>query len=62
MAQRLGLDVVAEGVETRAQHDWLVAAGCDHAQDFGHARPMHGGLLGSLLQRGTAWGADGGQA
>src|SRR5690606_27717613 len=29
MAHRLGLQVVAEGVETTAQRDLLLAAGCD---------------------------------
>lgn len=42
MAQRLGMKVVAEGVE-RAQ-DWqlLEALGCDQAQGFLAARPMRG--------------------
>lgn len=35
----LGLKVVAEGVETRAQYDWLQRHGCDQAQGFGIHRP-----------------------
>jgi diguanylate cyclase (GGDEF)-like protein len=34
MAQALGMKVVAEGVETEAQHRFLVEAGCHHFQGF----------------------------
>lgn len=34
MAHRLGLEVVAEGVETEQQRDTLKAIGCDYAQGF----------------------------
>jgi diguanylate cyclase (GGDEF)-like protein len=40
MAHELGKVVVAEGVETQAQCDLLLAAGCDYAQGFLFARPM----------------------
>ena len=40
MARTLGLRVVAEGVETNAQRDALVALGCDELQGFLFARPM----------------------
>jgi diguanylate cyclase (GGDEF)-like protein len=41
MAHKLGLQVVAEGVETRQQAELLDHAGCDFAQGFlfGHAMP-----------------------
>jgi diguanylate cyclase (GGDEF)-like protein/PAS domain S-box-containing protein len=41
MAHRLGLQVVAEGVETRHQRDMLTEMGCDYAQGFlySHAVP-----------------------
>lgn len=35
-----GLPVVAEGVEERAQVEWLTALGCDAAQGYLFARPM----------------------
>ena len=39
MAHKLGLKVVAEGVETVAQRDLLLAAGCDYGQGYLFARP-----------------------
>ncbi|NHZ96969.1 EAL domain-containing protein [Massilia sp. CCM 8734] len=40
MAHKLGLKVVAEGVETKVQRALLVDAGCDYAQGYVFARPM----------------------
>jgi diguanylate cyclase (GGDEF)-like protein/PAS domain S-box-containing protein len=40
MAHHLGLNVVAEGVETHEQHQRLLAYQCDVFQGFGLARPM----------------------
>lgn len=40
LADNMGLDVVAEGVETKAQGDHLTAAGCVLAQGYVYARPM----------------------
>ena len=40
MAHALGLRVVAEGVETDAQHDMLLALRCDELQGFLYAKPM----------------------
>lgn len=36
----LGVEVVAEGVETATQADWLIARGCDHMQGFYFSKPM----------------------
>lgn len=52
MAHKLGLKVVAEGVETAAQRDWLVAAGCDYAQGYYFSRPLPADGFGKLLERG----------
>lgn len=43
MAHKLGLKVVAEGVETKVQRALLVDAGCDYAQGYMFARPMPAG-------------------
>jgi diguanylate cyclase (GGDEF)-like protein/PAS domain S-box-containing protein len=40
MAGHLGLRVVAEGVETQAQADFLIANDCDSMQGYLYARPM----------------------
>jgi EAL domain-containing protein (putative c-di-GMP-specific phosphodiesterase class I) len=40
MAHRLGIKIIAEGVETEAQASLLAAAGCDFAQGYFYAQPM----------------------
>ncbi|MCV6585474.1 MAG: bifunctional diguanylate cyclase/phosphodiesterase [Marinibacterium sp.] len=40
MSEQLGLDTLAEGVETAGEHTLLSQLGCGHVQGFGIARPM----------------------
>lgn len=40
MAHKMGMEVVAEGVETQAQWDKLMEMGCDMAQGYFIAKPM----------------------
>jgi diguanylate cyclase (GGDEF)-like protein len=40
MAHKLGLKVVAEGIETQAQLDLLVNAGCDFGQGYLFSKPL----------------------
>ncbi len=40
IAHNMGMDVVAEGVETAEQLEWLRAIGCEYAQGFYFSRPV----------------------
>ena len=40
MAQQLDLKVVAEGIESRAELDYLLARNCDYYQGYYFSRPM----------------------
>ena len=53
LAHRLGMTVTAEGVETQAQLDRVIAAGCDHAQGFLFGRPMPAHEFAAILDRQT---------
>ena len=61
MAHSLALTVVAEGVETEAQRDFLRALGCDCAQGFLYGAAVEAAALGPLLLRhqrpGAVWPA-----
>jgi diguanylate cyclase (GGDEF)-like protein/PAS domain S-box-containing protein len=52
MAHGLGLRVVAEGVETRAQLDFLRARGCEEAQGYYFSRPLPPLQFAQLLTAG----------
>ena len=60
LASSLGLTVVAEGVETREQADWLAAAGCDALQGWLFSKALEETAFVAMLaaSRGAAPGAD----
>jgi diguanylate cyclase (GGDEF)-like protein/PAS domain S-box-containing protein len=54
MARSLGVDVVAEGVETEEQLSELMRLGCHRAQGYLLARPMTAAAVARLLGRAPA--------
>lgn len=50
MAHKLGIKVIAVGVETTAQRDSLQTAGCDYAQGYFFAAPVRAEEFEKLLQ------------
>jgi len=49
MAHALGLQAVAEGVETAVQRDFLTQSGCDLGQGYLFARPLPAPEIARLL-------------
>lgn len=54
LARRLGLRVVAEGIEQEQQQRFLAGAGCDQLQGFLLARPMGAERLCAWLAEDVA--------
>ena len=50
LGHNLGLEVVAEGVETVEQRDYLTALGCDILQGYLYSRPIPAGQIIRYLQ------------
>ena len=53
MARWLDLPVIAEGVETREQVNFLLDVGCSYAQGYYYARPMEAAAFEALLPDGS---------
>ena len=54
MAHALGMEVVAEGVETEEQLRKVVDMECDNAQGFFFARPLSSEMMGCLLAKASS--------
>jgi EAL domain-containing protein (putative c-di-GMP-specific phosphodiesterase class I) len=53
MAHKLGLKVVAEGIETLQQRDLLLAMGCDYGQGYLFSRPVTAAAFEQMLLEQT---------
>jgi diguanylate cyclase (GGDEF)-like protein len=53
LAHTLGMDVVAEGVETEAQMNHLKTLGCEYGQGYLFSKPLNAEAIGSMLEKGT---------
>ena len=51
MAHNLDIKVIAEGVETREELDFLMAARCDYAQGYYFSKPLEFEDLVSYLRK-----------
>ena len=52
MAHKLGLKVIAEGIETAEQHHLLATAGCDYGQGYVFSRAVSSENFEAMLKRG----------
>ena len=52
LAHELGIDVIAEGVETQEQAKFLLSASCEHGQGFYFSRPVDAEHATELLRAG----------
>ena len=51
LAERLGLETLAEGVETKGEHAMLSQLGCTHVQGYAIARPLPYGEVSDWITR-----------
>lgn len=50
MAHKLGIRVIAEGIETQEQHQLLLDAGCDYGQGYLFSKPISAEILETQLE------------
>lgn len=60
MGKTLGMDIIAEGVQTREQAEFLSQIGCQYGQGFYYARPMSVADVEDILRDRTPQHSSGG--
>ena len=55
MAHKLGIDIIAEGIETSEIYDFLMQAGCTEAQGFWMGRPLPMAEYLAFIKKDTRW-------
>ncbi len=58
LSRSLNMDMVAEGIETQAQLEWLSSLGCRYGQGYWFSRPVEFARLRQLLE---SWGLGNGE-
>ncbi len=58
LGRSLQLGIIAEGVETVAQRDFLLREGCDSAQGYLYSKPVPASWISEHLQSGTVVAGD----
>ena len=58
MAHSLGLNALAEGIETPAQWKWLREHGCRYGQGYYFSQPLPAAEMTALLRQGKRWELD----
>jgi EAL domain-containing protein (putative c-di-GMP-specific phosphodiesterase class I) len=53
LAHELGIEVIAEGVETEGQEKFLLSAGCAYGQGYRFSRPVDAAQATALLRLGS---------
>jgi diguanylate cyclase (GGDEF)-like protein/PAS domain S-box-containing protein len=60
LGDELGMDVVAEGVETAEHRDALAGFACEYGQGYFFSRPLDDAGAAELLRGGASWAEGGG--
>jgi diguanylate cyclase (GGDEF)-like protein len=55
LADNLGLSLVAEGVETQAQLDFLIASNCEYVQGYYFSEPLYHEQILEILEKDRAY-------
>jgi len=53
LAHELGIEIIAEGVETEGQEKFLLSAGCEHGQGYFFSKPVNVERATELLRLGS---------